>query len=80
VETIENETDRTQAMQALNYSPLPEDQEDCMKLAESSMKTIRRHRLRERMAAIEEEIHTADAARKAELYAQMQSIMQALED
>jgi len=80
VEEIEDETRRSQAMQALNYSPLPAEREDRMKLAESSMRTIRHHRLRERMAAIEQEIQTADSAKKADLYAQMQSIMQALED
>ena len=51
-----------------------------MKLAESSLKTIRRHRAKERMRSIEEEIKTADSARKMELYQQMQTIMQALED
>ncbi|MBQ8506249.1 MAG: DNA primase [Clostridia bacterium] len=80
VENIEDEKERSTAMQALNYSPLPADREDRMKLAESSMRTIRHHRLRERMSAIEQEIHSADSAKKAELYAQMQKIMQALED
>ena len=79
VETIEEEADRTTAMRALNYSPLPSEREDRMRLAESSMKTIRHHRLKARMAAIEQEIPSADSARKAELYEQMQTIMQALE-
>ena len=80
VEVIEDEKLRAAAMQALNYSPLPEVHEDIMKLAESSLKTIRQHRARERMHRIEEEIKTADPARKMELYTQMQTIMQALED
>ena len=67
-------------MQAFNYSPLPEEHEERMRLAEASLKTIRRTRLRERMAAIEEEIKTADAVRKRELYSQMQAMTQALED
>ncbi len=80
VETIDDEAQRSTAMQALNYSPLPAEREERMLLAESSLKTIRHHRLRARMAAIEQEIPSADAARKAELYQQMQTIMQALEE
>ena len=80
VETIEDEAARSEAMQAFNYSPLPEEHEERMRLAEASLKTIRRTRLRERMAAIEEEIKTADAVRKRELYSQMQAMTQALED
>ena len=62
------------------YMPHPAEREERMLLAESSLKTIRHHRLRARMAAIEQEIPSADAARKAELYQQMQTIMQALEE
>ena len=51
-----------------------------MNLAQTSLRTIRQNRLRSRMAEIEEEIKTADSARKQELYAQMQAIMEALED
>ena len=80
VEAIEGEDARAQAMQALNYSPLPEDHDNIMRLAESSLTTIRRHRARGRMAEIEEEIKTADPQRKKELYKQMQTIMQAIED
>ena len=80
VESIEDEATRSDAMQAFNYSPLPEEHEERMQLAEASLKTIRRTRLRERMAAIEEEIKTADPSRKRELYSQMQAMTQALED
>ena len=80
VEGVEGEDERMLAMRALNYSPLPEEHEDMMKLAESSLKTIRQRRAKERMRAIEEEIRTADPARKMELYQQMQTIMQAIED
>jgi len=80
VEALEGEDERMLAMRALNYSPLPDEHDDIMKLAESSMKTIRQRRAKERMRAIEEEIRTADPARKMELYQQMQTIMQALED
>lgn len=80
VETIEDETLRSEAMQALNYAPLPEEHEERMKLAQTGVQTIRRDRLRRRMVEIEEEIKTADSSRKMELYKQMQAITQALED
>ena len=80
VETIDDDALRSEAMQALNYAPLPEAHEDRMQLAQTSLKTIRQNRLRSRMLAIEEEIKTADASRKADLYTQMQAILQALED
>ncbi|MBP3652425.1 MAG: hypothetical protein J6J78_05070, partial [Clostridia bacterium] len=80
VETIEDEQMRSEAMQALNYAPLPEEHEDRMKLAQAGIQTIRRDRLRRRMTEIEDEIKTADSSRKLELYKQMQAITQALED
>ena len=80
VEVIEDEATRSEAMQAFNYTPLPEEHEERMQLAEASLKTIRSNRLRERMAAIEEEIKTAGTDRKRELYSQMQALTQALED
>lgn len=79
-ESLEDEQTRTEAMQALNYTPLPQEREDQIELAETSLKTIRQSRLKARMATIEEEIKTADAGRKMELYTQMQAITQALED
>lgn len=80
IETIEDKEVRKEAMCALNYAPLPQEHEEIMKLAQTSLKTIRDKRLRLRMAQIEEDIKTADSDRKAELYTQMQAIMDALED
>lgn len=80
VESIEDGELRSEAMQAFNYAPLPENHEERMMLAEENLKTIRRGRLRDRMAEIEDEIKTADANRKMELYMQMQAITNALED
>ncbi len=79
-ESIEDEQLRSEAMRAFNFAPLPEEREEQLQLAQTSLKTIRRSRMRARMAAIEEEIRTADADRKKDLYTQMQAIMQALED
>ena len=80
VETIEDDALRSEAMQALNYAPLPEEHEERMQLAQAGIQTIRRDRMRRRMAEIEEEIKTADSSRKMELYKQMQALTQALED
>ena len=74
-ETIAEEADRTEAMQALNYEPLPADEERALEMAHSSLKTIRRARMNERIAKIKEEINTASQERKAELYAQMTAIL-----
>ena len=80
VESIEDEAERSKAMQALNYSPLPAEHEERMNLAQASLRTIRQNRMHARMAQIEEEIKTADSEKKNALYAQMQAIMEALED
>lgn len=80
VETLQDDAARNEAVQALNYSPLPGNHEERLELAQTSLRTIRSARLRERMAEIEAEIKTADAARKRELYTQMQAILGALED
>lgn len=80
VDTIEDKEIRSRAMKAFSYAPLPQEHEDIMKLAQTSLKTIRTKRLSKRMAQIEEEIKTADPVRKADLYSQMQAIMEALED
>ena len=80
VETLQDDAARNEAVQALNYSPLPGNHEERLELAQTSLRTIRSARLRERMSEIEAEIKTADAARKRELYTQMQAILGALED
>ena len=80
VETLQDAAARSEAVQALNYAPLPDSHEEKLELAQTSLSTIRRARLRGRMAEIEAEIKTADANRKRELYTQMQAILKALED
>ena len=77
---IEDDGERAEAVRAVSYAPIPEEREDCMRLAETSLRDIRRGRLRERMRAIEEEIKTADSGRKAELYRQMTAITEAMEE
>lgn len=74
IESIEDETRRQRTVQALNYEPLPEDREDRLKLAETCLRTIRKNRLAERAARIQEEIQHADPERKRVLYQQMDAI------
>ncbi len=73
------EEERVQAMKSLNYEPLPEDREQALEMAQSSLKTMRRARMEARIAKIKEEINTADPARKAELYEQMTAILSELD-
>ena len=80
IETIQNESERDEAVKSMNYTPLPEDHDGKLELAQTSLHTIRRARLNERIAAIQEELKTADDVRKRELYTQMQTIMGALDD
>ena len=74
-----NDEERPQALQALNYAPLPEDREQALEMAQSSLKTMRRARMEARIAAIKEEINAAGPERKAELYEQMTAILGELE-
>ncbi|MGN0801447.1 MAG: DNA primase [Candidatus Faecivicinus sp.] len=74
IESLPDEDERQQAVQALNYEPLPEDREETLRLAETCLKTIRKSRLAERAAKIQEEIQHADPERKRALYEQMDAI------
>ena len=74
IESFSETNLRQQAVQALNYEPLPEDREETMRLAETCLRTIRRSRLVERAAKIQEEIQRADPERKRALYEQMDAI------
>jgi len=74
IENTEDESSRQHTVRALNYEPLPEDREDRLKLAETCLRTIRKSRLAERAAKIQEEIQHADPERKRVLYQQMDAI------
>jgi len=74
IESIEDDGQRQRVVRALNYEPLPEDREDRLKLAETSLRTIRKSRLADRAARIQEEIQHADPERKRILYEQMIAI------
>ena len=74
IESFEDENKRRRAVQALNYEPLPEEREDRLKLVETCLRTIRKSRLAERAAKIQDEIQHADPERKRLLYQQMDAI------
>ena len=79
VEDLENEDERRRALEALNYSPLPEAREDAVKMAEGCAATIRKSRIKGRIDAIQREISTASAEKKAELYQQLMQMMKELD-
>lgn len=72
--------DLEQAMKALNYDHLPEEHTSAMDMAEQSLQTIRRCRIRRRMAQIQEEIVNAPPERKRALYGQMELLEKELEN
>lgn len=80
IESLSDEAARNAAMQALNYSPLPEEREEALKMAENCIGTIRKSRLSQRVREIEQEIGTASREKKLELYQQMADMMKELED
>jgi len=80
IEDFADESKRRRAVQALNYEPLPDEREDRLKLAEACLRTIRKSRLAERAAIIQEEIRHADPQRKRELYEQMEKINREMDD
>ena len=74
VEGLDDAGERQRAVQALNYEPLPDERDETLKLAETCLRTIRKNRLAERAAKIQEEIKHADPERKRVLYQQMDAI------
>ena len=77
---LEDDGERAEAMRAVSYEPIPEEREDCLMLAQTSLKSLQRSRLQARQEAIEEELRTADPTRKAELFQQLKKISQAIEE
>ena len=80
IESISDDQQRNHAMQALNYSPLPEERDEALKMAENCISTIRKSRLSERIRQIQQEIGTASPEEKVRLYQQMADMMKELED
>jgi len=80
IEGITDEPTRNRAMRALNYSPLPEEREEALKMAENCISTIRRSRLSDRIKEIQMQIGTASPEEKVKLYQQMADMMKELDD
>ena len=80
---IDNLTDdnvREQVMQALNYSPLPEDRERALEEAEGCLRTIQRKRNSQSSQQIKEQINAATPEQKAEMYRRMAAMWKDSED
>ena len=80
IEELEGEAERTRALQAINYEPLPSTPEDAAKDAENCLKTIRKSRITRRIEQIKREIGTASPEQKTALYQQMTAMMSELDD
>lgn len=79
IESFSEESDRRVAVGALSYEPLPRERDDILRMAESCLRTIRKHRLMVRSAEILEEIKTADSERRRELYQRLDTINRELD-
>ena len=75
IEALEAPEQRQRALEALNYTPMPQDRESAAKMAEDCLTTIRRERVNRRVDQIKKEIATASPEQKARLYAQMTAMM-----
>ncbi len=80
VEGIEDETERDRAARALNYAPLPESQDEALEFAQSSLETMRRDRIDEKVRNIQERIAGAGPEERKNLYAQLDAIQKGLND
>jgi DNA primase len=80
IEALADNGERNRAMRALNYSPLPDERDEALKMAENCISTIRKNRLSERIRQIQQEIGSASPQKKMELYQQMADMMKELED
>ena len=80
VDNITDDAVRAQVMQALNYTPLPEDREKALEEAEDCLRTIQRERDSRRSAQIKEQINSASPEQKAEMYRRMAAMWKDSED
>ncbi|MBO7680557.1 MAG: toprim domain-containing protein, partial [Thermoguttaceae bacterium] len=71
VEGIDDEAARKKIMQALNYAPLPTEREKALEEAEDCLRTIQYDRDSQRSEQIKQQINSASAEQKAEMYRRM---------
>ena len=77
---IEDAAQRERAMSAINYSPLPDDHDEAVKMADNCLKNLRRSRIQARIEDIKQRVAAASAEQKNELYRQMTALMKELDD
>ncbi len=80
IDNIADDAVRGQVMQALNYSPLPDDREKALEEAEGCLRTIQMKRDSQRLQQIREQINTASPEQKAEMYRRMAVMWKDSED
>ena len=77
VEGVEEEAARQKIMQAINYTPLPEEREKALEEAEECLRTIQRDRDSQRSEQIKQQINSASEEQKVEM---LRRIMASMED
>jgi len=80
VEGVADEAARQKIMQALNYAPLPTEREKALEEAEESLRTIQKDRDSQRSEQIKQQINSASAEQKAEMYRRMAAMWKDNED
>ena len=80
IETIQDSGQRESMVRAMNFTPLPENAEDALEYAKSSLETIRRDRADERAREIMERLADATPEERKNLYAQLEAIQKGLND
>jgi hypothetical protein len=71
VEGVRDEAERQKIMRALNYAPLPPDREKALEEAEECLRTIQHNRDSQRSEQIKQQVGSATAEQKTEMYRRM---------
>jgi len=80
VESIGDEATRQKIMQAINYTPLPEEREKALEEAEECLRTIQKDRDSQRSEQIKQQINSASEEQKAEMYRRIMASVRDNED
>ncbi|MBQ9039766.1 MAG: DNA primase [Clostridia bacterium] len=80
VESIGEEAARQKIMQAINYTPLPEEREKALEEAEECLRTIQKDRDSQRSEQIKQQIKSASEEQKVEMLRRIMASMKDNED
>ena len=80
VEAVGDEVMRQKIMQAINYTPLPEEREKALEEAEDCLRTIQKDRDSQRSEQIKQQINTASEEQKVEMLRRIMASMKDNED